>query len=140
MMFYSSLSANVVAHGWRANASAGNNLIRTSRFRCATSARQVRGPGFRSKVVRVAIDTRSDLPRHADFHRLLRLRPGLHRQLHRQLHFLEEVQHMLCAIGHPYRKQVMIGVLEGTASLVISFVSSCAFLLPNGLRSTLIRM
>jgi hypothetical protein len=32
------------------------------------------------------------------------------------LHFLKEVQHMLCAIGRPYRKQVMIGVLEGTAA------------------------
>jgi len=26
------------------------------------------------------------------------------------------VQHMLCAIGCPYRKQVMIGVLQGTAA------------------------
>jgi hypothetical protein len=32
------------------------------------------------------------------------------------LHFLEQVQHMLCAIGRPYRKQVMIGVLEGAAA------------------------
>jgi hypothetical protein len=32
------------------------------------------------------------------------------------LHFLEEVQHMLCAIGRPYRKQVVNGVLEGTAA------------------------
>jgi hypothetical protein len=32
------------------------------------------------------------------------------------LHFLEEVQHMLCAIGRPYRKQMMIGVLESTAA------------------------
>ena len=32
------------------------------------------------------------------------------------LHFLEEVQHMLCAIGRPYRKQMMIGVLEGAAA------------------------
>jgi hypothetical protein len=32
------------------------------------------------------------------------------------LHFLEKVQHMLCAIGRPYRKQMMIGVLEGTAA------------------------
>jgi hypothetical protein len=32
------------------------------------------------------------------------------------LHFLEKVQHMPCAIGRPYRKQMMIGVLEGTAA------------------------
>jgi hypothetical protein len=32
------------------------------------------------------------------------------------LHFLEKVQHMLCTIGRPYRKQMMIGVLEGTAA------------------------
>jgi hypothetical protein len=32
------------------------------------------------------------------------------------LHFLEEVQHMLCAIGRPYRKQMMIGILESTAA------------------------
>ena len=32
------------------------------------------------------------------------------------LHILEEMQHMLCAVGRPYRKQMMIGVLEGTAA------------------------
>jgi hypothetical protein len=32
------------------------------------------------------------------------------------LHFLEVVQHMLCAIGRPYRKQAMIGVLQGAAA------------------------
>ncbi|MBI5029205.1 MAG: hypothetical protein HZB51_01660 [Chloroflexi bacterium] len=32
------------------------------------------------------------------------------------LDFFEQVQHMLCAIGRPYRKQVMIGVLEGAAA------------------------
>jgi hypothetical protein len=32
------------------------------------------------------------------------------------LYFLEEMQHMLCTISRPYRKQVMIGVLESTAA------------------------
>src|SRR6266508_3947496 len=59
-----------------------SNRIRTSRFRCATSGRQARDPGFRSEVVHVAIDIPSDLPRHAHFHRPLRVRPGLRRQLH----------------------------------------------------------
>jgi len=59
-----------------------SNRIRTSRFRCATSGRQARDPGFRSEVVHVAIDIPSDLPRHAHIHRPLRVRPGLRRQLH----------------------------------------------------------
>jgi hypothetical protein len=32
------------------------------------------------------------------------------------LHFLEEVQHVLCAIGRPDGKEMMIGVLEGTTA------------------------
>jgi hypothetical protein len=32
------------------------------------------------------------------------------------LHFLEEVQHMLGAIGRPDRKEMMVGVLEGTTA------------------------
>jgi hypothetical protein len=33
-----------------------------------------------------------------------------------RLHFLEQLQHVLCTIGRPYRKQAMIGVLEGAAA------------------------
>jgi hypothetical protein len=32
------------------------------------------------------------------------------------LYFLEKVQHMLCAVGRPYRQQMMIGLLEGAAA------------------------
>jgi hypothetical protein len=55
-------------------------------------------------------------------HRDLASRPstsqfdGSTRPIINRLHFLEKVQHMLCAIGCQYRKQVMIGVLEGTAA------------------------
>ncbi len=32
------------------------------------------------------------------------------------LHFLEQVQHMLCTIGRPYPQQAMIGVREAAAA------------------------
>jgi hypothetical protein len=55
-------------------------------------------------------------------HRNLTSRPstnqfeGSTRPIVVRLHFLEQVQYMLCAISSPYCKQVMIGVLEGTAA------------------------
>ena len=56
--------------------------------------------------------------RHRDF----AARPGLRqfdgstRPIVIGLDFLEQVQHMLCASGCPFRKQVMIRVLEGAAA------------------------
>jgi len=55
-------------------------------------------------------------------HRDLAPRPGAHqfdgstRPVVIGLFLLEEVQHMLCAIGRPDRKQAMVGVLEGAAA------------------------
>jgi hypothetical protein len=84
----------------------------TSRI-CGMARRSAQTPSCRHRVT----TRRSGLG-----HRNLTLRPsarrfdGLTRTFVIGLHFLKQVQHMLCAIGCPYRKQVMIGVLKGAAA------------------------
>jgi hypothetical protein len=45
-----------------------------------------------------------------------RLFDGAARTVVSGLGLFEEVQHVLCAIGCPYRKQVMVGILEAAAA------------------------